>query len=159
MNNSRPSSHAYMMNLARMAASRATCPRRSVGAILAKDGRVVSTGYNGAPPGMQHCFGDGCKNASGNCVNTIHAEANALLHATMQGDTLYCTDMPCASCLKAALAHNADINVLYWRHYPDADRDQFIELHGIATRVVQADEELNAEMLRFLPSMPGERLP
>lgn len=155
----RPSPPAYMMNLARMAASRATCPRRSVGAVLAAGGKVLSTGYNGSPPGMEHCFGERCKNHSGHCVNTIHAEANALAQAKSQGDVLYCTDTPCAACLKIALAHNPQIRVVWWRLYEDPDRDQFVQLHGIGERLQMADAFLQEEMLKYLPQMPGERLP
>ena len=159
MNNSRPTLHAYMMNLARMAASRATCPKRSVGAILARDGRIVSTGYNGSPPGMQHCFEENCISTSGSCINTIHAETNALLQANSQGNMLYCTDMPCVSCLKTALAHNPNIGILYWRHHHDPDCDQFIKLHQLEGRIEQVSLKLNREMLAFLPQMPGEKIP
>lgn len=150
---------SYMMNLARLAAARATCPRRSVGAVLVAKGKVISTGYNGAPPGMQHCFGEGCKNASGNCVNTIHAETNCIISATKKGDTLYCTDKPCASCLKTALAHNPEIRIVWWRHYPDLDRDQFVGLHGIEKQLEQVTIFINKEMLEYLPPMPDERQP
>lgn len=167
----RPSIDVYMMNLARMAATRATCPRRAVGAILAKDGKVVSTGYNGAPPSMQHCFGEGCKNPSGNCINTIHAEANAIIHSTEKGDALYCTDQPCLSCLKIALAHNPEIRIMYWREYPDQDRDAFCNLHKLdlnmvmdykltlVPQLIAIGETFHQSMIDTLPQMKNEKLP
>lgn len=146
------------MNLARMAARRATCPRRAVGAVLVKDSRVISTGYNGSPPGLTHCFGDGCKNIHGNCINTIHAEANALLNARDIGDTFYCTDQPCINCFKSALSHNPKITFLCLRVYKDMDRDIFVVNHDLSSKIRMVSPELLLEMIENLPPMPGEKI-
>lgn len=153
----RPSRDAYFMNLARMASQRATCPKRRVGAVLVKEGRVVSTGYNGSPPDMPHCDENGCvTNGAGKCIATIHAEMNALLLARDQGDTLYCTDKPCLACLKAALAHNPRIRIVFWRSGNDPDRDLF---PGAEERMEPVTMTLHKEMLRHLPHWDGERRP
>lgn len=120
--------HEYFLNIAYAASRRSTCPRRAVGAVLTKNGRVISTGYNGSPSGFTHCFGERCL-FQGNCVNTIHAEINALINAREIGDAIYCTDAPCINCLKALLSHNPNIIVHYVREYNDPARVHFIELH------------------------------
>lgn len=107
----RPSWDAYFMGLAGMAATRATCPRRRVGCVLVRpDARVVlSTGYNGAPPGLAHCDEEGCDLVDGHCVRTVHAEVNAVARAAMvgaalAGATAYVTLFPCWPCAKVLLA-------------------------------------------------------
>ncbi len=122
----------YGMAIARAVALRSTCPRRAVGAVLMKDGRIISTGYNGAPPGMKPCLDRGsCLMFEGHCINTIHGEMNALLRARETGDTLITTDQPCLPCLKACLSHNRDIKIVYWRKYEDPARDHFMVNHAI----------------------------
>jgi dCMP deaminase len=108
----RPSLDSYFMMMARLAAERATCDRKSVGAVLVRENRQISTGYNGSPPGAPHCtdHGVGClmaDNGEGKvgCIRTVHAEANAIAHAarfghSTEGSTLYVTLMPCLSCAK-----------------------------------------------------------
>lgn len=127
-------------------------------------GRVVSMGYNGTPPSMPHCSEGGClKNSSGNCVGTVHAEINALHHCgPLAGDTMYCTDAPCLSCLKAMLAMNPEMRIVYWRDYPDADRDAFVSMFSAKLwngGPEKVPERIAAEMLSYLPALPGERLP
>lgn len=93
--------------IARLVAARSTCPRASVGAIVVRDGRILSTGYNGAPPGQPHCEEVGCEfwlDTSG-CQRTIHAEANAIAWAARagvatEGAVMYCTHSPCLDCAK-----------------------------------------------------------
>jgi dCMP deaminase len=113
---SRPSWDEWGLILALAVAARADCSRRRVGAVLmTPDHTIVATGYNGAAPGEQGCLAGGCPRAlsgveptssydagPGTCV-AIHAEQNALLRASwaeQQGSTLYCTDEPCAGCLR-----------------------------------------------------------
>lgn len=121
----------YALVLARAAALRSTCPRRQVGAVLLKEGRIISTGYNGAPPGQVDCLEGGCLMFDGHCINTIHAEQNALLRARETGDVLVSTDQPCLSCLKAALSHNPGIHIYAWRPYIDDARTRFIRHHDL----------------------------
>jgi dCMP deaminase len=114
----RDSWDTYFLEMAAHAASRSTCVRRKVGAVVAQDNRVRSTGYNGGPSGYGHCSEGACPRGRsdapsladsvdlareyGDCI-AIHAEANALLHCETlhrRGATLYCTDFPCFQCAK-----------------------------------------------------------
>jgi dCMP deaminase len=126
----RPSWDAYFMQIATLVATRATCPRKSVGALIVRDKRILTTGYNGAPRGLPHCpdggeFNDwpvGCLRA-GHCIRSLHAEQNALLQASMmgiacEGSTMYVTCQPCNTCAKMII--NAGIvRVIYEGDYPD----------------------------------------
>ena len=103
----RPSWDCYFMEMAILARKRSTCSSRKVGAVLVKDRHVISTGYNGSPPGMLHCDdpGIGCLLQDGRCVRTIHAEQNALLQAARKGVStlgakVYTTHRPCDVCSK-----------------------------------------------------------
>lgn len=118
------------MQIAHLVATRATCPRRSVGALIVRDKRIVATGYNGAPRGLPHCPHDGQHNdwpagcmKAGHCIRSLHAEQNALLQAAMigvpcEGATMYVTCQPCNTCAKMII--NAGIErVIYEGDYPD----------------------------------------
>lgn len=119
----RPSKDEYWMQIAREVATRATCNRRKVGAALVRNNRIVSTGYNGAPEGLPHCLDVGCDIENGHCVRTVHAEANALIQAGLDGPgtantTLYTTASPCRGCM--SLIINAGIKrVVYSDPYVD----------------------------------------
>lgn len=126
----RPSWDTYFMDIAHLVATRATCPRLSVGAVLVKDRRILATGYNGAPRGISHCptgghesdWPGGCLKA-GHCIRALHAEQNALLSAAMigtpcAGSTIYVTNQPCNMCAKMII--NAGIErVIYKGSYLD----------------------------------------
>lgn len=119
MTDTRPSWDEWGLQLAAAVAARGDCRRRQVGAVLMRpDHTVVSTGYNGAPPGGPSCLAGECPrgllttdelppdtsydSGAGLC-HAIHSEANCLLRASwdeMVGSTLYCTDKPCAGCQK-----------------------------------------------------------
>ena len=128
---SRPDWDEYFLRLADLAASRSTCLRRRVGAILVSGRRVLATGYNGAPQGMPHCQEAGClRDRQGipsgqrhELCRGIHAEQNAILQTAQYGipiraATMYCTNQPCSICTKLML--NLDINRLVIRSaYPD----------------------------------------
>ena len=75
----------YFMGIAHQAATRATCPRKHVGAVIVRDRTVLSTGYNGSVRGLPHCEDVGCVMEDGHCVTTVHAEANAILQAAKNG--------------------------------------------------------------------------
>lgn len=127
---SRGSWDDYFMGLALTASTRATCPRRSVGAVLVLERHVLATGYNGSLPGAPHCTdpGVGCdlvpsdSDGGVSCVRTVHAELNAILQAARHGvatagATLYTTASPCWPCFKA-LAMAGVRRVVYRSEYP-----------------------------------------
>jgi dCMP deaminase len=114
---SRPSLAAYLMSIADTVATRSTCSRLSVGAVLVREGRILSAGYNGAPSGVAHC-----QHADeGPCRVAVHAEANAVAFAARhnggaEGATMFVTHSPCGDC--AGLLINAGItNVVYGTAY------------------------------------------
>ncbi len=120
------------MGIACLVAKRSTCLRRFVGAVVVKDKRILTTGYNGAPSGIRHCLEVGClreqmKIASGErheLCRGIHAEQNAIIQAafhgvSIKGATLFCTTMPCSICAKMII--NAGIKKIYYlTGYADA---------------------------------------
>lgn len=105
----RPSWDEYFMELAHVVAKRSTCNRRSVGAVIVRDKRILTTGYNGSPPGLPHCTDVGCLMLDGHCVRAIHAEQNAIIQAAqygidLRGSTCYVTSSPCVHCAKMLIA-------------------------------------------------------
>ena len=125
----RPSWDEYFMNIAEVVASRSNCSRRKVAAVIVKDQRIISTGYNGTPKGIKNCFEGGCKRCSsiapsgldlGECICN-HAEENAIIQAAYHGVSvknanLYCTYSPCLLCAKMII--NAGIKeVIYQDNY------------------------------------------
>jgi len=81
----RPDWAKYFINIAEKVAQRATCPRAKVGAVIVKNHRIISTGYNGAPAGEPHCFDVGCDIVNDHCQRAIHAEVNAVAAAAKYG--------------------------------------------------------------------------
>lgn len=127
----RMSRDMYFFLMAVNAARRSSCERRKVGAVVVdRHNMVVSTGYAGAPAELRHCIDGGCVLHEGRCVNTVHAEQNALVRSMCRGRTMYCTDKPCCECLKLALAAGIQ-RVMYIRDYPDARRDAFVHAHNL----------------------------
>lgn len=101
----RPSWEEYFLWIAKVAATRATCPRKHVGAVIVRDKNILGTGYNGSMPGKPHCEDVGCLMEDNHCVRTVHAEANAVAQAArngvpVDGATCYTTASPCFPCLK-----------------------------------------------------------
>jgi dCMP deaminase len=112
--------HTYFMNIARQAATRSTCDRKHVGAVIVRDKTILSTGYNGSIRGMPHCDDVGHLMEGGHCVGTVHAEANAIIQAAkngvrIDGAELYTTASPCWSCFK--LIANAGITAVYYGEF------------------------------------------
>lgn len=106
-----------LMSIANLMSARSTCNRLHVGALIAKDGRIISSGYAGAPSGLPHCDPAVC-NADNPCDRTVHAEAGAIAFAArkglaVEGATLYCTHCPCLSCAKLII--NAGIVEVYYQ--------------------------------------------
>lgn len=111
------------MEVAKTISQLGTCDRKQVGAVIVRNGRCITWGYNGAPPGMPHCsennhgWGTMRGNDSQGCRNAIHAEANALAFAARQGisvegATLYVTISPCETCARLLIA--AGIQSFHW---------------------------------------------
>lgn len=132
----RPSWDEYFIGIAEQVAKRSTCPRAAVGAVIVKDRRILTTGYNGAPMGLPHCTEVGCLMVDGHCVRTLHAEQNAIIQAALhgvsvQGSTMYVTHQPCLNCAKMII--NAGIvRVVYGGDYPDPQACAFLSEAGVA---------------------------
>jgi dCMP deaminase len=140
----RPKWDTYFMRLAYLAATRATCDRKHVGAIIASpDHRTVATGYNGSPIGMPSCDEIGHELVEGHCVRTLHAESNAIDFAGRfaMGCSLYITVSPCYDCAKRIVG--AQINrVVYDQFYASryGKSDMVVEfMRGAGVEVVQYD--------------------
>ncbi|MFX1277307.1 MAG: cytidine/deoxycytidylate deaminase family protein [Promethearchaeota archaeon] len=122
---SRISKDEYFMKIAEVVAQRSTCIKRHIGAVLVKDSHIISTGYNGAPSGLNHCTKNTCvrKNLKSGekpeLCRGVHAEINCIIQAALHGTSikgniiLYCTTFPCMSCLKLII--NAGINRLVYK--------------------------------------------
>jgi dCMP deaminase len=132
----RPSWDEYFMMMARdVVSTRATCLRRKVGAVLVRDKRILTTGYNGSPPGMPHCTEVGCWMVEGHCIRTIHAEQNAIVQAAIhgistQGATCYVTSAPCVHCAKLLIAAGI-VRVVYADRYTDTLGEQILREAGV----------------------------
>lgn len=133
----RPSLDQMFMDMARVAARRATCNRLSVGAVLARDGRVLSTGYNGPARGEAPCYHMDDRP----CEDSIHAEENALLSlgyagGTTRGATLYTTHSPCWAC--AGRAINAGVaEVVFDEPFRSDSGVRRLERAGVHVRRLQ----------------------
>ncbi len=138
------------MAITKMVATRSTCLRRHVGAILVKEKRILATGYNGAPTGLRHCSEVGCLRQDASIPSGtrhelcrgLHAEQNAIIQAanhgiSIRGATLYCTNKPCVICSKMII--NAGVARVYYEDgYDDPLADEMLA-------------EANIEMVRFHP--------
>ncbi|HJF47247.1 MAG: ComE operon protein 2 [Limosilactobacillus oris] len=137
----------YFMVQAALLASRSTCKRLSVGAVLVRDKRIIAGGYNGAVSGDDHCIDEGCYLRDGHCVRTIHAEMNAILQCarfgmSTDGASLYVTDFPCLQCTKSLLqAGIKEIN--YIRNYHNDDYAmKLIKLKNVRLRQINLDQDI-----------------
>jgi dCMP deaminase len=147
----RPSWETYFMDITALVAKRTTCLRRAVGAVIVKDKRILSTGYNGAPSGIRHCAEVGClreqlKVESGmrhELCRGIHAEQNAIIQAAYHGVSvkdavLFCTNLPCSICAKMII--NAGIKKIYYQSgYADALSRDMLDEAGVA--VIHYDKD------------------
>lgn len=137
------------MTITHQVASRTTCIRRAVGAIVVKDRRILATGYNGVPSGLSHCEETGCLREqqgvpSGQrheICRGLHAEQNAIIQAAksgtnLNGGILYCTTQPCVVCAKMII--NTGIKeVVYTNPYPDELSMSMLNEAGIKLRVLE----------------------
>ena len=127
--------HDYFMGIARVVATRSTCDRKQVGAVIVRDRTILSTGYNGSIRGMSHCDEAGHMMENGHCVATIHAETNAVLQAAkngvrIDGSEIYTTASPCWNCFK--MIANSGIRTIYFGEFYSEERIyRYAELAGI----------------------------
>lgn len=130
----RISRDAMLMAMAGVSSMRSTCLRLQVGAVAARDGRVLSSGYNGAPSRLPHCSPDTC-NAHLPCVNTVHAEQGLISFSArhgvrLDGATLYVTHCPCAACARLIL-NTGIIRVVYAVPYRLTDGLELLTTGGV----------------------------
>lgn len=115
----RPTRHELLLQTAELWAHRSTCVKPN-GAVLSREGKIISIGYNGAVSGQQHCLDQGCEpGPDGACLRTAHAEANSIIMAARfgiatEGVDLHCTSSPCYTCAKLII--NAGIVRVVYRH-------------------------------------------
>ena len=128
----RISQDEMMLRMAEIAALRSTCSRRHVGAVIAREGRALSTGYNGTPAGLPHCWHNEERE---HCIQAVHAEANAIAWAARngirtEGATMFTTTIPCKKC--AELIINAGIaRVVYRTGYHTTEGTDLLAAVGI----------------------------
>jgi dCMP deaminase len=147
MRTNRPSWDEYFMRIAHEVARRTTCLRRSVGAVVVLDKRILSTGYNGAPSGLLHCSETGCLRDQLNVPSGertelcrgLHAEMNAMLQGArhgvrMEGATLYSTLVPCSLCSKM-LINTGIVRVVAATEYPDTFAREMLDAAGVELTV------------------------
>ncbi|OGX36146.1 MAG: cytidine deaminase [Omnitrophica WOR_2 bacterium RIFCSPLOWO2_02_FULL_50_19] len=146
----RPDWDEYFMGIAKLISERSTCLRRAVGALIVKNRRILTTGYNGTPTGITHCEITGClreklKVPSGErheLCRGLHAEQNAIIQAALygvdiHGGTLYCTNQPCSICAKMLI--NAGIKEIVMESgYPDEMAKEFFKEAGVNVRTAEA---------------------
>lgn len=127
----RPTWDEYFMDIAELVKERSTCLRRKVGAVIVKDNRILTTGYNGVPPKMKHCEESGCLRTELNIPSgqrhelcrALHAEQNAVIQAAkngieIDGSTIYVTAQPCIICAKILIASGIK-RIVFKGEYPD----------------------------------------
>ena len=145
----RPGWDEYFLEIADIVAKRSTCSRRQVGALIVRDKRILTTGYNGPPSGLRHCEEVGCLReqlgiASGErheLCRGLHAEQNAIIQASLhgvqvKGSILYCTHQPCIICTKMII--NAGIKeIVFIQGYPDDLSQEFINEAQIKIRKIE----------------------
>lgn len=142
MTDKRISWENYFMNIAKEVATRSTCDRKHVGAIIVRGKTILSTGYNGSIRGLPHCDTAGHEMENGHCVRTIHAEANAIVQAARHGvrienAEIYITASPCYNCFK--MITNVGINRIYYGEFYRDDR------------IIEHAKELGIELIHIPP--------
>jgi len=135
MSDKRVDWHEYFMKIAEQVATRSTCDRKHVGAVIVRDKTILSTGYNGSLRGAPHCDDAGHDMDSGHCVRTVHAEANAVAQAAkngvrLEGSEIYVTASPCLTCFK--LVANSGVRVVYYKEfYRDERITEYAKQSGV----------------------------
>lgn len=137
----------YFMDMARMAAARATCNRRQVGAVIVRDKRAIASGYNGSVSGDVHCHDVGCKVVDGHCIRTIHAESNAVLQCARfgvrtDGAELYVTHFPCLQCTKQVIQAGIIRVTFEERYQVDPYAEELLAQAGVTVVQLASKEQL-----------------
>lgn len=148
----RPTWDEYFMEIARLVASRSTCLRRQVGAVMVKDKNILATGYNGTPSGIRHCSEVGCLRQQMNVPSGerhelcrgLHAEQNAIIQAAkhgvnIDGATLYCTHSPCIICSKM-LINSGVKRIVCYDSYPDPLAKAMLDEAGLMVETMELKE-------------------
>ncbi len=157
MNRTRPSWNEYFLETADLVASRSTCLRRQVGAVLVKDKRIIATGYNGAPRKLRHCADIGCLRTEKDIPSGeryelcrgVHAEQNAIINAAYYGistqdSVMYCTNQPCIICARMII--NAGIvKVVHRGNFNDDIALDLMKEAGIELVVIEKSIEFEQE--------------
>jgi dCMP deaminase len=125
----------YFMNIAREVATRSTCDRKFVGAVIVRDRSILATGYNGSIRGLPHCDEEGHLMEEGHCVRTVHAEANAIVQAArngvrIDGASIYVTASPCWGCFRL-IANGGIVRIVFGEFYRDNKIFDFSQKLGI----------------------------
>jgi len=142
----RPDWDEYFMHVAESVATRATCPRASVGAVLVREHRILTTGYNGAPRGVAHCSEAGCEIVGDHCIRAVHAEANAIVQGALHGVGLegaiaYCTHQPCVGCAKLFISAGV-LKIVYRDPYFDPFAQRLLAEAGVELEAFAAPVEI-----------------
>ncbi len=143
--NKRPSWDEYFLEIAKVVAKRSTCDRANVGAVIAKNKVILSTGYNGAPRGLPHCDDVGHEIVDGHCIRTAHAEANAIAQAAkngtpIEGASIYLTVSPCYDCFKIMV--NAGIKEVIYK-------DFYMSRYGLSKAVLTLSKKAGVKIVEF----------
>ncbi len=149
----RPTWDEYFLEIAHVVATRSTCLRRKVGAVIVKNHRILATGYNGAPPGMRHCLELGCLRDELNIPSGerqeicrgLHAEQNAIIQAaihgvSVKGGEIYITHQPCSTCAKMIIGVGIR-RIVYEGDYPDQLARDLIKEADITLEHIPKPEE------------------
>ena len=147
MARARASWDEYFMNIATEVASRATCDRKHVGAVVVRDKSILATGYNGSVRGLGHCDDEGHLMEDGHCVRTVHAEANAIVQAArngmrIEGASIYVTASPCWGCFRL-IANAGIVRIVFGEFY----RDQ---------KIFDVSQKIGIELVDFSKSIEKE---
>lgn len=147
----RPSWDDYFMAIAKIVGTRSTCDRLRAGAVLVKDKRIISTGYNGSPPGLPHCDEVGHLMEEGHCVRTVHGEHNAILQAATvsgtntRGSTMYTKYSPCLHCSKYIVAAGVE-RIVMGKVYRNSNVVDYLEEAGVKVEVYNENKEWQQQL-------------
>jgi len=140
----------YFMAIAGEVATRSTCDRKHVGAVIVRDRTILATGYNGSIRGLAHCDDEGHLMEDGHCVRTVHAEANAIVQAArngirLEGSDIYVTASPCFRCFQL-IANSGLGRIVFAEFY----RDERIFKFASELKIALAHLPKGAEVAQIL---------
>ena len=146
MARARASWDEYFMNIAKEVATRSTCDRKHVGAVIVRDKSILATGYNGSVRGLGHCDDEGHLMEDGHCVRTVHAEANAIVQAArngmrIDGASITVTASPCWGCFRL-IANAGIVRIVFGEFYRDP-------------KIFDVSQALGMELVDFSKATPS----